>query len=125
VVGWAGLISMPMHQRGAGVSATDVLHIADAAAIVLLILLSIGFGAAALGKGFRIYSIATIVILLVFGALTAQQGPRIAANLPTPWIGIEERVNVYVSMLWIVVLAIALLRAQPGTGANRPKVTKG
>ena len=36
--------------------------------------------------------------------------PRIAANLPTPWIGVWERINIGVFLLWVVVLAIALLR---------------
>jgi hypothetical protein len=39
------------------------------------------------------------------------------ANQPTPWMGIEERVNTYATMLWLAVLAIALLRAQ----AERPE----
>jgi len=35
-----------------------------------------------------------------------------AANEPTPWMGIEERTNIYATMLWAAVLAIGLLRAQ-------------
>jgi hypothetical protein len=35
-----------------------------------------------------------------------------AANEPTPWMGIEERINIYATMLWVAVLAIGLLRAQ-------------
>jgi hypothetical protein len=34
------------------------------------------------------------------------------ANEPTPWIGVWERINIGVYMLWVVVLAIALLRDQ-------------
>jgi hypothetical protein len=43
------------------------------------------------------------------------------ANQPTPWMGIEERVNTYATMLWLAVLAIALLRAQ----AERPEGVLG
>jgi len=75
-------------------------------------LLAIGFGAAAFGKGFRLYSIASLVILVAFGALTFLDAPRIAANLPTPWVGIWERINIGVFLLWVVVLAVALLRVQ-------------
>ena len=78
--------------------------------LVLLILLFIGFGATAEGKWFQLYSIGTILTLLVFGALAGIQGPRIAANLPTPWLGITERINVYSAMLWVLVLAVVLLR---------------
>ena len=55
-------------------------------------------------------------------------GDRIPANEPTPWIGIEERVNIYATMLWLAVLAFSLLRAE-GTVApleatgEEPKVT--
>jgi hypothetical protein len=52
----------------------------------------------------------TIVILLGFGALTAANASRVAANLPTPWAGLWERVNIGVFLVWIVVLAIVLLR---------------
>ena len=31
-------------------------------------------------------------------------------NLPTPWVGVRERINIYGYMLWMAVLAIALLR---------------
>jgi len=72
--------------------------------------LAIGFGATAFGKPFRLYSIATIVVLLTFGALTFIEAPRLQANLPTPWIGLWERINISVFLLWVAVLAAALLR---------------
>jgi hypothetical protein len=58
------------------------------------------------------YSIATMVLLLVFGALTGLSGPRIAANQPTPWVGLWERINIAGFLLWVVVLAITLLRVE-------------
>jgi hypothetical protein len=87
-------------------------HIVLASVTVPLMLLAIGFGAAAFGKRFRLYSIASLVILVAFGALTFLDAPRIAANLPTPWIGVWERINLGVFLLWVVVLAAALLRAR-------------
>jgi hypothetical protein len=112
-----GVISLawpfaPMHLRGAEFTLTDSMHIVLAIVTVLLMLLAIGFGAAAFGKRFRLYSIATMVILVAFGALTGLDAPRIAANLPTPWVGVWERINIGVFLLWVVILAIALLRAQ-------------
>jgi hypothetical protein len=100
-----------MRQRGAEFTLTDTMHIVFATVTVLLMLLAIGFGAAAFGKRFRLYSIATIALLVVFGALTGLESPRIAANLPTPWVGVWERINIGVFLLWVVALAIALLRA--------------
>jgi hypothetical protein len=74
-----------------------------------------GFAAAAFDKQFRRYSIATMVILFVFGALTFRSAPGVAANLPTPWLGVWERINVLGFMLWQGVLAIALLRRERST----------
>jgi len=107
----------PMHQRGAEVTLTDTLHIVSAIVDVLLFLLIIGFVATAFGKRFRLYSIATIVILLVFGALAGLDGPRIAANLPTPCVGVTERINIFGYLLWFAVLALALIRV-PDTTAG-------
>jgi hypothetical protein len=100
----------PMHLRGAEGTLTDVMHIIVTAVTVLLILLIIGFGAAADGKWFRVYSFATLLLLILTGAWAFLDAPRIAANLPTPWLGVRERINIYGYMLWMVVLAIVLLR---------------
>jgi len=75
-------------------------------------LVEIGFGAAALGKGFRFYSIATLVVLAVFGTLTFWSAPGVAANLPTPWLGVWERINVLGFMLWRALLSLTLLRGR-------------
>jgi hypothetical protein len=56
---------------------------------------------------------------LVFGTLAGMQGPRIAANLPTPWLAITERVNVYSAMLWVQVLAVVLLSKRERAGLSR------
>jgi hypothetical protein len=61
----------PMHQRavlatGRG-TLTDTMHIVFGMVTVPLMLVAIGFGAAAFGKRFRIYPIATLVILVVIG----------------------------------------------------------
>jgi uncharacterized membrane protein len=87
---------------------------------VLFMLLAIGFGAAAFGKRFRLYSIATILMLVVGGVLAGLDVGRLAANLPTPWMEVTERINIYAYMLWVVVLAIALWRAQATAAAGKP-----
>lgn len=102
----------PMHLRGAERTLTDTMHIVLASVDVLFILLIIGFGASAFGKRFRLYSIGTILVVVVFGTLAGLDGPRIAANLPTPWVGVTERISVFSYMLWLVVLSIGLLRVQ-------------
>jgi hypothetical protein len=59
-----------------------------------------------------VYSLATLAILAAFGTLTFLDAPRIAANLPTPYIGVWERINVGAFLLWVVVLATTLLRVK-------------
>ena len=111
----------PMHLRGAIGSATDTMHLILAGVTVILLTLFIGFGSGARGKWFRIYSILTILALLVFGALVASQAPRVQAQLPTPWMGVMERVSVFSPMLWVLVLAVVLLRAQARSLGNTKK----
>lgn len=111
-LGIVGTLFAPMHLRGAEGSLTDAAHAMITGVGVLLYLLIIGFGAAAFGKRFRLYSIGTLLVLVVFGTVAGLDGPRLAADLPTPWLGVWERINIYATMLWIMVLAVALLRGQ-------------
>jgi hypothetical protein len=109
LVGLPWMLLAPMHLRGQGTSLTDTMHIVFTMATVLMMITAMVLGALALARRFRFYTIATIVLLLAFGGLTAKDSPRIPANLPTPLIGVWERINIGVFLLWIVVLAIALL----------------
>jgi len=104
----------PMHLReilaGSGPTLTDTLHLVWAGVTVLLFVLIMGFGAAALGKRFRVYTIASLLMLTFFGILTGIAAPNVQANLPTPWAGVYERINIGVFLAWVAVLATALLR---------------
>jgi Protein of unknown function (DUF998) len=96
---------------------TNTMHIILAGVTVLTWMLILGFGATAFGKWFRLYSIGTLLTVLVFGgALTFPQAAAMAAGQPTPWLGLTERINIYSFMLWVIVLAIILLRAEQGQG---------
>lgn len=99
----------PMHLRGNEPTLTDALHIAWAMMTLLFMMLMMGFGAAALGKRFRLYTIATFVVFIVFGVLIGLEAPGIPANLPTPRIGIWERINIGSFMLWVMVFSATLL----------------
>src|SRR5215207_7240962 len=114
--GFAGGVLFPMKPREALAAGEGTLrntmHIPATVVMSLFIVLAVGFGATLLGKRFRYYSYGTIATLLVFGALASLQAGKMATNEPTPWMGIEERINIYATMLWVAVLAIGLLRAQ-------------
>ena len=113
-----------MHQRevlaAGGATWSDTAHVVLGGVTVFLMFLAIGFGASALGKRFRLYSIATIVVLLVFGGLTFLEAPRLQANLPTPWIGLWERINISVFLIWIVMLGAMLWRTGSPQGETPP-----
>ena len=114
-----------MHQRevlaAGGGTLSDTMHVVLGGVTVFLMFLAIGFGATAFGKRFRLYSIASIVVLLAFGGLTFLEAPRLQANLPTPWIGLWERINISVFLLWVVVLATVLWR----TGSAPVEIAAG
>lgn len=100
VSGFIGGTVFPMYSRGVAVVITEVLFM----------LLVISFGALAFGERFRWYSMATIVLSLAAGGLSAAYGARLAAGLPAPVLPIVERINIYGFMLWVIVLAVMFLR---------------
>ncbi len=105
ILGLIGTLFAPIHMRGSEETLTDTAHaIITGVGVLLCMFPAIGFGAAAFGKKFRLYSIATMLVFLVFGIMAGFDGPRMAANLPTPYLGLWERVNIYTYMLWIIVL---------------------
>ena len=110
--GIAGLawIFAPMQQRGAEIALTDVAHIALSIVSMVFFFALLGVGSRALGVRFRRYSIVTILTVIAFGLLTFVGGLSLAANRPTPWLGVYERVMIYAFMLWVAVLSIALVR---------------
>ena len=107
--GLFGLFWPPMHLRGAPLSLTDTLHIVWTAVTLLMMLGVMVLAATAFGRRFRQFTVAILAIWLVCGTLTGLDGPRVAANLPTPWIGVWERINAGAYLLWLVVFAVALI----------------
>jgi hypothetical protein len=105
-----------MHQREVlaadGATLSDTLHLILVGVGGIVFLFEAAFAAAAFGKWFRLYIIATIVAALVFGFITSLYAPEVQANEPTPWVGIYERVSAYGYELWIAVLAGILLRSE-------------
>jgi hypothetical protein len=114
VLGLPWMLYAPMHLRGVSPTLTDTMHIVFAMVTVLIMMAAMAFAAAALGKRFRFYSIATIVLLLAFGILSGQDGSKVAANLPTPLLGVWERIDIALFLAWVIVLAAVLWRKMRG-----------
>jgi len=118
-----GWIWPPMHQRevlaASGPTLSDTLHIAWAIMTGIFFLFETVFAAAAFGRRFRAYCIATIVVVMACGAITGTYTSQMQADLPTPWLGVWERVSSTAYMLWIAVLAAVLLRQSRQTQFQR------
>jgi hypothetical protein len=114
IIGFVGLawIPFPIHMRGVEPTFTDAMHSTFAGVQTLFILSSIGLGTVAYGKRFGYYSIGTLLTLLACGSLTfAIAGQLVPQQLGT-WFGLLERITVYGYMVWVIVLAIVLIRVE-------------
>jgi hypothetical membrane protein len=109
VLGLAGTLFFPIHLRGVPGNYSDIMHgVVTAMGVFLFMFTALGFGAVALGKKIKIYSVLTMVLFILFGVLAGLRQPAYAANLPTPGMGILERINIYGYMTWIIVFAYRL-----------------
>lgn len=102
-----------MHQRvvlaTGGGTISDRLHLAVGGLTELLYILALFFTAYAMKKWFRLYSLITFVILVIFGSLTFWAAPGVASNQPTPLLGIWERINIGIFLLWVVIFSLKLI----------------
>ena len=93
----------PMHQRevlaAGGGTFSDTLHLILSGVDGVLFFVAASAGAMALGRRFRLYSIVTIVVVLVFGFLMSLDSPKVQDNESTPWIGVTERIMLYSAYL--------------------------
>lgn len=108
VVGLLIWNAFPMHMRGAEPSFTDTMHLI--LATNPFVLLSLIFAMAAFRGGFRVYSAATVVIMVVAAVAAFSYARALELNQATPWLGATERLAQYGYEAWQVVLAVLLLR---------------
>jgi hypothetical membrane protein len=101
----------PIHGRGVEVGLTDTMHQVVTVAWALAVFAAVALGAVAYRGWFRFYSLATLMVLPLFGWLAANLDEARTADLATPWMGFFERVNAYTLFAWMVVLAVILLRS--------------
>jgi hypothetical membrane protein len=99
-----------MRQRGTEQGLAGALHLIEGAVEMIILLAAMGFAAMALGRRFGLYTIVTVALMLVFGAWSAMDIPRVEAGLATPWVGAKERLYWYAYQLWFIGLALMLVR---------------
>ena len=109
-----GLVTPPMYLRGTGHVSGDLPHIVLTGFIVVFILSAVALGTSLYERRWRLYSWATLLVLLVSGAWTGLEAQHLAAGQLTHWLGIAERINIGAYLLWVAVLATILVRGHPG-----------
>ncbi|MDI5892835.1 DUF998 domain-containing protein [Halomonas rhizosphaerae] len=108
----------PMHMRGAEPTFTDTMHLI--LATNPFVVLSIVFAVAVFRGWFRLYTVATFVMLLLPAVFAFQYAMEVQENLPTPGLGLGERVAQYAYALWQSTLAI-VLRRKRNSEAHYPR----
>jgi hypothetical protein len=111
ILGVIATLFAPMHLRGDVKTVSDTMHIVLTAVGVLACMFpAILLSAKAFGGRFRVFSIAIILIFLICGTLAGMDGAKIAEDLPTPYAGVWERINIFSYFVWVIVLSVKLLR---------------
>ncbi len=116
IVSMFGLLIFPLNYAAKGANAT--MHMVVTFALILLMFAFIALAAAGRGRAFRLYSISTVVVILAGAILAGAQIPRIEADLPTPGLGVFERLNIYSMLLWVAVFSVSLLRTKGNVGRS-------
>jgi hypothetical protein len=125
----AGLVGFPTHtvfamsSRWMEAGFNDTMHIILTGVFTLFVFAAMVLSAVAYRGWFRIYSIATLLVLAGFGVASSFAMEGIEENL-TPWAGGFERINVYAYFAWLVVLALTLMRRYLG-GTKRESGSTG
>jgi hypothetical protein len=111
----AGAIGLPTHtvfamsSRWMTAGFNDTMHAMLSLAFSLIVFAAVALSAVAFPGWFRLYSIATIPVLVGFGVASSVAIQGTARN-STPWAGAFERINAYAYFAWLIVLAVTVTR---------------
>jgi hypothetical protein len=115
----AGLVGFPTHtvfamsSRWMETGFNDTMHIILTGVFSLFVVVAMVLSAVAYRGAFRLYTIATVLVMIGFGAAASFAIQGIEQNM-TPWAGAFERINAYAYFAWLVVLALTVIRRETG-----------
>ena len=109
IVGFPTHTAWAMSSRGSDTGFNDTMHIALTIVFTVLVGAAVVLSAMAYNGWFRASAVATLAVLVGFGAAASQAMAGIDEN-NTPGVGVFERINAYAYFAWIVVLAGTLMR---------------
>jgi hypothetical protein len=94
------------------------MHITLSAVFSLLVVAMMTLSAVAYPGWFRLYALATMVVVVGFGMASGLAMRGVEQN-DTPWAGGFERINAYAYFAWLVVLAVMVIRHEFGPSRTR------
>ena len=100
-----------MSSRDMATGFNDTMHIALSGVFSVIVVAMMVLSAAAYPGWFRLYSLATVAVVIGFG-MAASFAIRGIEQNDTPWAGGFERINAYAYFAWLVALAITVLRRE-------------
>jgi hypothetical protein len=126
----AGVIGLPTHtvfamsSRWMTAGFNDTMHALLSLSFSLIVFGAVVASAVAFPGRFRLYALATLLMLAGFGALSSVAIRGLAQN-STPWAGAFERINAYGYFAWLIVLAVTVARRCPDRGRHHSEVKTG
>jgi Protein of unknown function (DUF998) len=113
----------PMSSRWMEHGFNDTMHATLTFTWGPIIFVAVALSAVAYRGWFRVFSIAALVAMMGFGVAAGIAIQGIEQN-DTPWAGAFERVNAYILMVWLVLLAVTMIRHQLKSGTEERSPTE-
>jgi len=123
----AAVIGLPTHtvfamsSRWMTAGFNDTMHALLSLTFSLIVFTAVVLSAVAFKGWFRLYAIATIPVLVGFGAASSVAIQGLAQN-STPWAGAFERINAYAYFAWLILLAVTVTRRSVDRGRRHSDV---
>jgi len=121
-IGVAGflIVGIPNHtfwamsSRGMVTGFNDTMHITLSIVFTVIVIATMILSAIAYRGWFRLYAMATLAVVIAFGAAAGFAIRGIEQN-ETAWAGAFERINAYAYFAWLVVLAVMVTQHELGS----------
>lgn len=123
LVGIATHTFWAMSSRDMATGFNDTMHIILSGVFSVIVVAMMILSAVAYPGWFRLYALATIVVVVGFGMASSLAIRGIEQN-DTPWAGGFERMNAYTYFAWLAILALMVIRHELGSSKPRPEPGK-
>lgn len=106
-----------MNSRGIQPGFNDTMHATLSFVFSVNVMATMVLSAVAYRGWFRLYAIASLAVVMVFGIASGTAIRGIDQD-NTPWAGAFERINAYTYFAWLVVLSVMVNRYEVGRAAT-------